>query len=191
MAVRDQPGRSVDLSASNGTVLRIYPILAAHNPHADHIKLFSGSVMQPVASFREPDDKTSANDWLEGRTLSFLIDVERNDTILFRMFVQSSSCRFPDGLPPASLLAKKKVDVAALGVASFQFSENTYPCSYLEAMKPAHVVFIHWEDFFRKYRRAPKSVMKTDVAKFFNHLLPSCAVPYTLPAPGVVIEISY
>jgi hypothetical protein len=172
--------------------MRVYPILAAHNPHSNHIKAFSGSVMRPVESYKEPDDKTSVNSWLEGRTLSFLIDIEDSGQILFRMFVQSSSCSFPDGMPPQTLLGKKTVDLAVLGVASYHFSESTYPCNYLDRLKPSNLMFIHWEDFFRSYKKRPRSVIATDVPRFFNTVLSQCKpAGYIVPAPGVVVNVSY
>lgn len=191
-AIREQPGKSVDLRGADGSVIKVYPLLASHNPHVRNIKLFSGSVMRPPANFNDPRSKTRVNDWLEGRTLSFLIDIERNDSVVFRIFVQSSSCEFPDGLPPQALLSARPVDLAILGVASYQFSETSYPCQYLDRLQPRHLMFIHWEDFFRPYNRKPKSVMKNDIPRFFNEVLQKCKpASYILPAPGVVINAEF
>lgn len=191
-SVREQQGKSIDLPGADGSMIRVYPILAAHNPHMRNIKLFSGSVTEPLLTFRDPLGKTNVNHWLEGRTLSFLIDIEHDNRIVYRIFVQSSSCHFPDGLPPLSLLSAKPVDLAILGVASYHFSEASYPCGYLEQLKPRHLMFIHWEDFFRPYNRPPKSVLKNDIPRFFNKVLEQCKpAGYILPAPGVVINAEY
>ena len=191
MAVRDQPGRSVNFNTSDGSVLRVYPILAAHNPHTKNIKLFSGSVMHPAKEYNDPEKKTRIDNWLEGRTLSFLIDIEKDNTILFRLFVQSSSAYYPDGLPPEILLSKRPVDLAVLGVASYHFSETTYPCEYVKKLQPKNVMFIHWEDFFRPYNRKPKSILKNDLPRFFNEIIPACIPKYILPVPGVVVNVKY
>lgn len=193
MAVREASGKSVDFPATDGSVIKVYPILSAHNPHSINIKFFSGSVMCPLPRFKTPESKTRANDWLEGRTLSFLLDVERNGTIAFRMFIQSSSCHFPDGFPPKALLEKKNVDVAVLGVASYHFSESTYPCAYLEGLRPERVMFIHWEDFFRNYKRKPKSVLATDIPRFFESIVPNCVdkKDYIMPSPGAVTTFRF
>jgi hypothetical protein len=192
MSVRDLQGKSIDLPAIDGSVTKVYPILAAHNPHMKNIKLFSGSLMRPPSKFRKPSDKTSVHQWLEGRTLSFLIDIEKGGEIVFRMFIQSSSAHYPDGMPPADLLSRKKVDLAVLGIASYHFSEATYPCAYMEQMQPRHIMFIHWEDFFRKYGRRPRTVLKNNVARFFTDILPACNDGrYILPAPGVVVNVKY
>ncbi len=181
----------IELELSTGKI-HIYPILADHNPHFKNIKFFSGSITTPVDDFRNPYQKTRANDWLEGRTFSFLVDYINSDgDIEFRMFIQSSSCIPPAGIPPLQLLQKRDVDMAFLGVASYQFSPD-YPCSLLQALRPKEVVWIHWEDFFRKYTKKPKTVRGTDVVKFFN--LP-CVNSYKskalLPWPGVTLNISY
>ncbi|WP_276366062.1 hypothetical protein [Chryseolinea sp. H1M3-3] len=170
--------------------VHIYPILSEHNPHFKSIKFFSGRNTKPILDFNDVYGKTYANDWLEGNTFSFLIDyLDANGKVEFRIFVQSSSCSPPAGIPPQALLQDKEVDLAFLGVVSYHFSPD-YPCTLLNAIKPKQVVWVHWEDFFRKYTKDPKTVRGTDVAKFFE--LP-CVQPYRskgfLPLPGVKFEI--
>jgi L-ascorbate metabolism protein UlaG (beta-lactamase superfamily) len=181
----------IELKIPSGKI-NIYPILSEHNPHFKNIKFFSGSKATPVDYFRNPYQKTRANDWLEGNTFSFLVDfIDANGGIEFRIFIQSSSCNPPAGIPPAQLLQNRNVDMAFLGVVSYQFSPD-YPCSLLQALKPKEVVWIHWEDFFRKYTKKPKAVRGTDVKKFFDL---HCVKPYKskalLPWPGVTFDISY
>lgn len=192
MSIRNQVGGSVEFMSEDSSVIKVYPILAAHNPHSRNIKLFSGSVMHDLPRYNKPEAKTNVNDWLEGRTLSFLIDIEKNEEIVFRMFVQSSTCHFPDGLPAESLLEKRPVDLAVMGIASYQFSEASYPCKYLGVMQPRNLMFIHWEDFFRSYKRKPKSLMKNNIPAFFAKCLTKCKPDsYMLPVPGVVVNIEY
>jgi L-ascorbate metabolism protein UlaG (beta-lactamase superfamily) len=179
----------IALPTQGGKIL-IYPILAEHNPHFKNIKFFSGSKREPVADFTNAYGKTRGNDWLEGNTFSFLIDyLDQSGTIQLRIFVQSSSCNPTAGIPPANLLKQKSVDLAFLGLASYHFSPG-YPCTVLQALNPKEVVWIHWEDFFRKYTKTPKTVRGTDVIKFFDS---PCVSPYKsrafLPWPGVTYDI--
>jgi ribonuclease BN (tRNA processing enzyme) len=51
------------LNSSNGKV-NIYPILADHNPHLNHIKAFDGIITRPNTCFKNEYGKTRANDWL-------------------------------------------------------------------------------------------------------------------------------
>jgi hypothetical protein len=159
---------------TDGGSIRVYPVLADHNPHFRHIKFFSGSQEKPTSELDAPYAASKANLWLEGKTFSFLIDyVNAKGEIEFRTFVQSSSCNPPAGIPPLSLLSRP-VDLACLGVVSYKFSPD-YPCDLLEAIHPRQVLWIHWEDFFRKYTRKPKTVRGTNVPQFFNL---ACVKPF-------------
>jgi hypothetical protein len=161
--------------------INIYPILADHNPHFRNIKFFVGANTKPVSSFNDAYAKTKANLWLEGKTFSFLIDyLDENDRVDYRVFIQSSSCNPPAGIPPSTLL-DKPVDLAMLGIVSYSFSPD-YPCEWLSKISPRDIVWLHWEDFFRKYTKKPKTVRGTDVAGFFD--LP-CVEPYKKSAKFV------
>jgi hypothetical protein len=184
-------GKPVIIPMADGSMIKIYPIFAAHNPHFANVKFFSGSVQEPQKKLKNPKYKSKVNNWLEGRTLSFLIDVQKENTIQLRMFVQSSSCDFPEGMPPQDLLLEKPIDIAFLGVASYHFSKHSYPSTFLDSLRPKKIVFIHWEDFFRSYKRKPKTVLKTDVVKFFKTLPEKYKDNYFLPLPGVVFDVKY
>jgi hypothetical protein len=178
------------ISRSSGTV-RVYPILAHHNPHFRNIKFFSGEQPKPVHDLVSPFGRTRANLWLEGNTFSFLIDfVDSSNDIQFRMFIQSSSCDPPWGIPPDVLL-EKSVDIGFVGVASYAFSPD-YPCALLSALRARQIMWVHWEDFFRKYTRSPKTVRGSDIPAFFR--LP-CVAPYKtsgkLLKPRVRLTLTY
>ena len=189
-SVRNQVGDNVEFLNGQSRI-RVYPIFADHNPHSRNIKLFAGSAVKTPSRFKTYTDKTSVNDWLEGQTLSFLIDFLEGDSISFRLFMQSSSCQFPYGMPPESLLKAKAIDLAVLGVASYNFSENTYPCEFLKTLQPKNMIFVQWEDFFRTLRQRPKAVKTNDVARFFTDVFSKCKMEYSLPSPGSVITITY
>jgi hypothetical protein len=184
-------GKPVIIPGPDGSTIRVYPIFAAHNPHFANVKFFSGSVQEVQKKLKRPKYKSKVNNWLEGRTLSFLIDIEKESTIQLRMFIQSSSCDFPDGMPPQDLLLQKSVDIAFLGVASYHFSKTSYPSTFLDSLRPKKIVFIHWEDFFRSYKRKPKTVLQTDVVSFFRTLPEKYKDKYFLPVPGAVFNVKY
>ena len=157
----------VRIPLENGAAINVYPILADHNPHFKNIKFFSGAQTTPSQELRHPFQKTRANLWLEGRTFSFLIDyVDPAGEFEYRVFIQSSSCNAPAGIPP-EVLRGRKVDLAFIGVVSYGFSPG-YPCTLLEAIDPDHIIWVHWEDFFRRYSRKPKTVRGTDLPGFFD-----------------------
>lgn len=196
MSSRQHTGKPIRLPIDGGSIL-VYPILSEHNPHFKYVKLFSGNHVNPVTDYTDPHAKTRANDWLEGNTFSFLIDyVDDAGEITFRAFVQSSSCNPMAGVPPKELLQQKSVDIAFLGIASYQFSKD-YPCRLLSEFENAHsekrtlIVWTHWEDFFRRYDKNPKTLRGTNVPEFFNL---NCVQSYKknsrMPWPGVTYRIS-
>jgi hypothetical protein len=180
----------VIISREKGSIL-IYPIVSKHNPHFRNVKFFSGEQSKPVNDFQEPYDRSKANLWLEGNTFSFLIDfVDEKGIIDLRVFVQSSSCNPPAGIPP-QVLRSRPVDLAFIGIASYGFSPD-YPDDLLQAISPRQVIWIHWEDFFRRYTKEPKTVRGTDVPGFFE--LP-CIQPYKISGkilwPRVKLQLVY
>jgi ribonuclease BN (tRNA processing enzyme) len=204
MSHDDVIGNPILILGDNGSTIKVYPIKAAHNPHIPPgIKFFKGSVKKPIPYYNDPEARTRAGDWREGQTVSFLIDFVKDNKIQFRMFVQSSSCDYPMGMPPAKLLEQKGIDLAVLGIASYHFSKKTYPCKYLDTLKPHKVMLIHWEDFFRHYDKTPRAVRGTSVRKFFK-LYSTCQpsvdadcegsgtiYKYILPTPGVTVSVKY
>lgn len=160
-------GKGILIQGTNGLV-RIQPIESEHNPHFRNVKFFDGRHTSPTDGPERPHDKSSANLWLEGNTFSFLIDFLTPDNeIEFRVFIQSSSCHAPAGIPSAEQLGDRPIDLAFVGLVSYAFSPP-YPCDLLDRIQPRNVVWVHWEDFFRKYNRKPKTVRGTDVPVFFN-----------------------
>jgi hypothetical protein len=188
MTTREVNRPPIQLQNRDGEI-HIYPILSEHNPHIRNIKFFSGSKTEPVADFTDAYGKTRANDWLEGNVFSFLIDfLDQAGHIEFRIFVQSSSGNPPAGIPPSDILQDRPVDIAFLGVVSYRFSPG-YPCSVVKALNPKEIVWIHWEDFFRKYTKKPNAARGTDVPKFFEMpCIGSYKSKILLPWPGVAYE---
>jgi hypothetical protein len=191
----------IEVPMTRGTV-NVYPILADHNPHLKHVKAFDGDITERNTSFTNPYGKTNANDWLEGNTFAFVIDyVDANKNITLRLFIQSSSChpcpsvagsaQADDCLAYLKQLPKHAVDIALLGVASYEASP-AYPAALLTALDPTAVVWIHWEDFFRNYTRPPKTVRATNVPAFFKkEVVVAVKNKAYLPWPRAVLKVKY
>lgn len=161
----------------NGSI-RIYPIVNAHAPHARilgiPIKFYKGKANKDKFPRRLGGFK-------EGQTFAFLIDfLNKSRQIDFRLFVQTSSSKPPNGFIPDSLRKQHPIDLAVLGVASFK-QVKKYPDALLERMQPRHVLLVHWENFFRSIaslKVKPRAVPKTNVLKFIKK------VEEVLPAHG-------
>jgi hypothetical protein len=152
--------------------MRLLPIEAKHAPHFMCIHLMKHCVR--CANFEKRDSATSkmhALHWREGGVYSYLLDVfspDRKDTL--RLFIQTSSCAPPYGFPPQTELQLKKVDVAILCAASFQWVSN-YPEGILDKLNPKQTILIHWENFFcDMYKTHLKVVPGTNLKKLIKNL---------------------
>jgi hypothetical protein len=179
--------------------IRVLPVEGEHAPHFLNIEMMHGEVGEEgIPGLKEATSKTKATDWKRGKVYSFLIDFMNSDKIEYRIFIQSSSCKPPFGIPPATELAEKKVDLAFIGVASTQ-NVKDYPATLLKTIDPAKTVLIHWEDFFRPYGSPVKTVRFTNFNKFFRRLsnvydvesLRDIKAKVIMPEPGTFIKAEY
>lgn len=103
-----------------------------------------GCVDEPQAS-----PPTYAGDWLEGATVSWLIDFLDDDgNIAWRVYYQDAPTDAPIGDVYPDLLAERPVDLALLCVGSYDYVRDA-PAEALANMDPRYVVGIHWENFFQ------------------------------------------
>jgi hypothetical protein len=178
--------------------VRVLPIESSHAPHFLKIEMMSGEVGERgIEGLSLATDTTKATRWKRGNVYSYLFDFLSEGKIEQRIFIQSSSCEFPYGVPPSSELAERKVDVAFIGVASAQ-NVKDYPQSLIKLLNPEKIVLIHWEDFFLPYGRPPKTVRFTNFNRFFKRLSKAMNLKVDqmkgkvlMPKPGMVLEIEY
>jgi len=180
----------------NGGAIRVYPIRSDHAPHWRHIKLYDGEA-RPMKRYDRPAKKTWACRWKGGVTFSYLIDIHPpagNDFL--RIYVQSSAAAPPNGFLPQSLLDEHPVNLALLGAASFAYTDH-YPEELVQHLKPERVVICHWEDFFLRYERKHKRIVRfTNLGEFVHRL--NTVYPwedagvkdrFILPKPGTNIIV--
>jgi hypothetical protein len=156
MTTADKTRPPITWPTDSGSV-HVYPILADHNPHLKNIKAFDGDITTANQTFTNPYAKTRANTWLEGNTFAFVIDYLTNNKITLRLYIQSSSCspcpsvaasaKEGDCLAQLKSLPPHNIDIAFLGIASYQASPH-YPAQLLTALNPTAVVWLHWGGFF-------------------------------------------
>jgi len=170
--------------ARAGAWLRVAPrmrIMALRSDHAPHLAghvLYSGERRRDM-----PGRPVSAEEWLDGETLAFLIDVLAGDgSVELRIYYQDAVAAAPYGFAPP---LERPVDVAIVVPATF--AEVAWqPEALLDNLEPRHVILAHWEDFFRAPSRPAKPVPFTDLPDFTDRLaraLPE-GVRYDLPVPG-------
>ena len=146
------------LHANRGRV-RVLPINSGHPNNYAFIHLWTDRL-----STDRTTPPTRASDWQEGDTFAFLVDFleDDGDTIVHRVYVQTSSRGLPDGLFPLSLLDERGVDVALLAMDCANTAARGQP-SIIDAIAPRTVIFCHWENFFRSKDKPPREIVKVNV----------------------------
>lgn len=146
-----------------------------HSGHAPHARI-SGQDFRMMGGDTGPKGVRGFNTraykawfwkWREGRNYAFMLNLHKKGMRRpLRVFIQSSSCDPPDGIP-GFLQPGDSVDIAFLGVASANYLKD-YPTTLLRTIRPRYVVLIHWEDFFRAYHKRPKVVRATKMHVFLD-----------------------
>lgn len=93
-----------------------------------------------------------ADDWKDGETYAYLIDVLEPATrrVRLRIYYQDAPNTPPLGFPPRSVLAEHGIDVAILcGATASNIRGAAVPDSLVAYLRPRYVIVGHWESFFR------------------------------------------
>jgi hypothetical protein len=153
-----------------------------HAPHLAGVLLYGGDRTRDM-----PREPASANDWLEGETVAWLIDLLNADgSVGLRVYYQDAVAAPPYGLVPP-LADVVGVDVALIVPATYA-EVDWHPEALLQNARPRHVLLAHWEDFFQPPSRPAEPVPFTRLPEFVDRLeraLPA-GTGWHLPAPGAV-----
>jgi hypothetical protein len=158
--------------------LRVLPLVSDHAPHFQGVVFYGGERSRPLTEIPR-----GADDWLEGETLAFLIDVlDAVGDVRLRIYFQDAVAREPYGLVPPELAP---VDVVLIVPATF--SETDWqPEALLESTRARRVVLGHWEDFFQPVSVDPEPVPFTLLPDFLGRLRRALdgEARWDLPVPG-------
>jgi L-ascorbate metabolism protein UlaG (beta-lactamase superfamily) len=144
--------------------VRVMAFRSIHSPHFDGYTLYHGT---RELDLTEPP--RTAAEWLDGETVSYLVDFLDGGRVAFRMFYQDAVAADPYGLVTDSLLrgpGGRGVDLAVLVPATFT-GVPWHPEAALDNLRPRHVMLGHWEDFFQPPTDEPEPLFMDD----FNHFL--------------------
>jgi L-ascorbate metabolism protein UlaG (beta-lactamase superfamily) len=158
VATPDQPGRW--FSAAGGRI-RVLPIASGHPNNYAFIHLFTERLREDRSA-----PPTHSSHFQEGITLAFLVDLMDDDgqTIVHRIYVETSSRGWPDGFFPQSILDAHGVDVALLAMDCANI-ESRGGDSIIDYLQPTTVLFCHWENFFRTKDQAPREIVKVNLSR--------------------------
>jgi len=170
----DKPGKWIFNSDSTIRTM----VFAGHHPPqiAGIIKFGIGKVKKPL-----PAIPLKASKWKEGETYTFLIDfldAQKRD-IEKRIFVQTSSGRFPRGMVSKEILKEKAIDVAIIPA---DLSRTFEAIDYLKAN---HYIVVHWENFFKSKFLKAKPLSKRSMNKIQAKIEElGLEEKVTIPLPG-------
>jgi hypothetical protein len=126
-----------------GSHVRLLPVCTTHPDQIGSGHFAPGSI-----DTDQCDLPAAASGWLEGQTLSFLIDfLDDGGAPIFRVFYQDAPATRPIGEVPAALLADRPVDLAILCAGSNDAVESQ-PTDILANLTPRFAISGHWESFF-------------------------------------------
>lgn len=172
----ERAGRWIDVAPG----VRIMALRSDHAPHFAGIVLYSGERTRDM-----PQGPASANEWLDGETVAFLVDLLNDDgSVGLRVYFQDAVAAPPFGLVPP-LEDGVGVDVALIVPATYA-EVDWHPEALLESARPRHVLLCHWEDFFEPPSQPPEAVPFTRLPDFVDRMrraLPEGA-GWHLPVPG-------
>lgn len=177
-ATPERPGAWIRL----GPDVRVMPVVGDHAPH------FAGHTLYNGVRERElPGPPGPADEWLDGESLAFLIDVLRPDgSVALRLYYQDAIPREPGGmLPPALTGDGVPVDLALLVPASFA-EVKWHPEALVENLAPRAVLVQHWEDFFAPALEPAEPVAFTILPDFLARARRAmgCEGCVRVPVPG-------
>ena len=127
-----------------GSRVRLMPVCTTHPPQIGTTHFAPGSI-----DTDQCDLPTPASGWLEGQTISYVIDfLDAADAPTFRVYYQDAPATRPIGEVPASILAERRVDLAILCVGNNDAVMNQ-PTDILGNLDPRFVLSGHWEGFLQ------------------------------------------
>jgi hypothetical protein len=145
--------------------LRVLPLMGDHAPHVEGKTLYSGVRRRSL-----PEEPGPATEWLDGASLSFLVDVLNPDgSVGLRVYYHDAIPREPAGwMPPPEVRGDSiPVDIALLVPASFA-GVRWHPESLIQNLRPAVVIAEHWEDFFIPVTDPVRPLRFSDVGEFLT-----------------------
>jgi len=163
--------------------LRVWPILSGHPAQWAFFHLYRRQLHTPRT--RPP---VRAHHYQEGLTLAFLVDFMVDGKVAARVYVQSSSTGHPAGFFPAELLEERGVDLAlmSMDVANREMESGD---SVLHLVQPRHVVFTHYEDFFRPKTEAPREIVKVNLPPTHEFFTDTDRRSYWFPGWGAKLTL--
>jgi hypothetical protein len=170
--------------ASSGPAIRVRALCSEHSPQFAGIgPLWRGCLHEDRSTLPE-----TAEEWVLGDTLAWLLDFLQDGRPVFRVYFQDSPTDPTLGYVHPALLREKDVDVAILCAGAFAEVRNN-PEGILTNTRPRYVLLGHWDDFLRSAREPLRSLPAHDFARLSAQVSSTLGTTidegrFWFPAPG-------
>lgn len=180
--------------------MRVLIIPSSHAPHIGKLHFMRGNCdTNYFNSFTNSSQKIKANQFKEGHTYAYVLDILNKDSIAFRVLIKGAGCEVNNGLISEEILKEHGIDLAILQIASANFT-TCYPQKILTQVKPKQVLITHWEDFFKPYSPSKiKTIKATNFHYFFKKVKAinndwqtnKLSDKFYMPKPGTIVEYNW
>jgi L-ascorbate metabolism protein UlaG (beta-lactamase superfamily) len=185
------PSRTMAVTA--GTPIEIGPVVQARPLAWGHAPNVAGWT---IASGRYTSDRhtlpRTVHGWRMGDPLAWVIDVRGSDgRVALRLFHHDAAASLD--IVRAALAEMQRMPRAAhtvviMSAANWDQAAG-YPGALLATLEPDHVVFGHWEDFFRPPTASPKVVRGISARALVTEVERYVGPQWSALAPGATLHI--
>ncbi|MBM74625.1 MAG: hypothetical protein CMK59_04420 [Proteobacteria bacterium] len=144
--------------------LRVLPIRSEHPNQYLFFHIYQGHHTAPLK-----DPPKRLGEFLEGETYGYLIDFLENDSVQYRVYIQTTSTGFPTGNFPQIILEEHNIDVAILAMDCITKKIKGKP-SIIDFLNPKMIFVCHYENFFRSKDVHPKEGLKVNLKKVKKYI---------------------
>lgn len=169
--------------------LRVRAIAWDHAPNIGNIVIANDTERAPRTKLPR-----TVHGWKLGRVHAYTIDIgTRADTVDVRVFVHDAAGS-PDVVRRAASVLRAmpaaRHTVAIIAAANFD-QAHAYPDILLAHLAPDHVIFGHWEDFFRSSEKPPRIVRGIRGSELVHVVERYQGGRWTALAPGATLRLRF
>lgn len=144
------------------STIRIYFIDTKHGPHFGNTVLMNGE--------NEPQKSPSTNllDWQCGKSMSYIVDFVKHDSIEKRIVINGGKMNFPSFTKDNEVAAAHKADVIVL--LGWNKDELSAKFEMIKPFKTNTVILGHWNNFFNSRNGLRQYIRKSALPETLNSI---------------------
>ena len=137
--------------------IRVYFIDTKHGPHFGKTGLMNGE--------NEPQNSPPTNllDWQCGKSMSYVVDFMKQDSIVKRIVINGGKMNFPSCAKDSAVALEHKADLIIL--LGWNKNELSSKLETIELFKPENIILGHWNNFFNTKNGCYEYIRKSELPK--------------------------